>query len=438
MKEYDEWSLYPYGYGYSIYTVKNLPAGIKYKEADDGESARLYGTPTKVGSYNTTVSCKDELGNIKNYTVKFIIGSSSSIAAASYTRYLVTGAGGVVNIDFDRSEILSVTGGSGSYKYAIYGADYELTMSENGYLSGTLRGAGTYNLKVKITDADNSKLSTTATVTIKVVQGLTVAGIVKDANGNPIPYADITFTNKDKSSQYVTSKYSSTNSTGAYSVYLPSGTYDVRASYDDTVIYLYNQKITGSKSGYDLSLPLYKVSIYSNNKNISSSDFGTWYDSTHKSVGSGNALYLKAGTYKLSTNEKTSGFYTYKASLTITVKKSMIATAAVTVTGNRVKGSVGANSNATLNLTSDYVYYKFTPQTSGTYYFYTESTSDTYGVLCGADGSEISSNDDGGDSNNFELSNYCTAGTTYYIGVRAYNSDYVGNSCTLKVSTTAP
>lgn len=85
-----------------------------------------------------------------------------------------------------------------------------------------------------------------------------------------------------------------------------------------------------------------------------------------------------------------------------------------------------------------YTYYSFTPTNSGTYYFYSNNTScDTYGVLEDVSGSRLTSDDDEGEGSNFCFSYSCTAGTTYYVGIRNYD-DWGSTTVTLNVSTTDP
>ncbi len=109
-------------------------------------------------------------------------------------------------------------------------------------------------------------------------------------------------------------------------------------------------------------------------------------------------------------------------------------------------GTITSNSSATLyavwketTLTSGSVvsapitysgqlyYYKFVPSTSGTYVIYSTGSSDTKVYLYNSSGTELSSNDDGGEERNFRLSYNLTAGTTYYYAVRYYSSSAVGN-----------
>ncbi len=71
-------------------------------------------------------------------------------------------------------------------------------------------------------------------------------------------------------------------------------------------------------------------------------------------------------------------------------------------------------------------YYKFTPSTSGTYVIYSTGSVDTKGYLYNSSGTELDSDDDGGDSTNFRLSYYLNAGSTYYYAVKFYNTSSTG------------
>ena len=70
------------------------------------------------------------------------------------------------------------------------------------------------------------------------------------------------------------------------------------------------------------------------------------------------------------------------------------------------------------------VWLKFVPENDGTYAFFSGSSADTYGYLLDASGSEtISSDDDGGENDNFRIETDLYAGTTYYIRARMYDND---------------
>lgn len=97
---------------------------------------------------------------------------------------------------------------------------------------------------------------------------------------------------------------------------------------------------------------------------------------------------------------------------------------------------ITADSSASVSITSagSSKYFRFTPTQSGTYTFYSEGSYDTYGHLLDSTGTEIATNDDGGSGSNFSITYACTAGATYYVRARMYNSSRTG-SYTLYVRT---
>lgn len=355
------------GNGFSTATVSGLPAGVGYKITYSGYQSyiQFYGSPVQAGVYPVTIVSDDELGNRNTDTVTWLVYNESSLVAAATPVYKVFG--GSQGVYF--SKYVSVAGGSGDYSYALSGATYNCTIDGDGELYGTLPMAGEYLFTVVVTDKNNPSLQTTAQVAVYVKQGVTIAGIVKDMNGNPIPYADVSFTNQNKASRYTDSKYTSANENGAYSITLESGTYDIEASYRNTLKYLYSQSLQISQSGYDIQLPLYKVIIYSNNTNVKDTSFGSWYDATGTYCGSGNTLYLKNGNYALTTKVSNSSLFSYTATVNVTVAgNGAMVTANVAITGNVVPVAAGSNQAVTIAPDRDVVF-AFTPSVSGYYSF---------------------------------------------------------------------
>ena len=421
-----------YGYQYQTYTVKNLPngIGIKYKVLDDGR-LELYGTPTQVGTYKFTVSCRDELGNIYNYAVSFLIGSDSAIAAADFTKYYVSDGenGHRVALYYPYSSY--VTGGSGSYKFEFVSSAYGLSIDKSsGWITGTL-AAGTYKIKLKITDTNNSSLQAISTVTIKITKGYGVSGTVKDLNNNTISGAQLCFYNKDKSVMYQTYMLGYADTYGQYSEYLAPGTYDLSVYIlGGETFWFYNLKVTGEKSGWDITLPVYKVSISTTNVEIQD-----WYDENDKVVGNGAYLYLRAGTHHIHA-DGAGLFNNYKVTLDATVNKNTKSLTPVYTKGSStVKGSVTLNEEVEFELADGCMYtvYSFSPSSTGTYYF-TINGGYEYSVLFDSDGYRLAT-DSGSE---VEIAYECKRGKTYYIGTQAIYSTDAGKSCTLKVSTTAP
>lgn len=67
------------------------------------------------------------------------------------------------------------------------------------------------------------------------------------------------------------------------------------------------------------------------------------------------------------------------------------------------------------------VYYEFTPKITGEYRFYSKGSLDTYAYLYDSEQYQLTSNDDGGEGNNFRIVYDLTAGETYYIAVELYS-----------------
>ena len=88
--------------------------------------------------------------------------------------------------------------------------------------------------------------------------------------------------------------------------------------------------------------------------------------------------------------------------------------------------SANSTNSAVISSGGETKYYTFTPTTSGTYVIYSIGSEDTKVYLYNASGTELDSDDDDGDSNNFRLEYDLTAGITYTFGVRYYNASKTG------------
>lgn len=437
------------GYGYKAFAVTNLPKGILYEEL--GNYIRFYGKPQAAGNVVTQVVVADEAGNTYTYAITWVIGTKDSITATvSGDKYYLVNASGYATIGtrYDgggSSSTLQVRGhgGSGSYKYTLVGNTTPLAIGESdGYITGQVTSRGDYTLNVRVEDRENPAKATTATVVIHVEQSVTVSGMMKDLGGNPITReATIEFINKDKANKFG-NEYSVVynREMGSFTATLVSGTYDIKATCGagnaETTSYLYSEQLTTSRSGFDVTLAVRRISISSdNNTLIRPNEFGTWEDAYGEEYGYGEWLYLKEGNYSLTTTMESR-----KGTITATVAVNTAtpsAVAHVTVTNAPVAILVGQPVAVSLKPGSQYTYYTFTPAASGTYYFYSNGTNDTYGKLESAEGSSLISDDDGYGDNNFYFSYDCVANTTYYVGIRSYSSGE-GRTATLYVSATDP
>ena len=84
------------------------------------------------------------------------------------------------------------------------------------------------------------------------------------------------------------------NDKGVYSAQVISGTYDVNARMYSTAKYLYGVKITAARSGLNITMPVYKVTVTSGDSSVADYDFNGWEDTNGNIYGYGSTLYLKA------------------------------------------------------------------------------------------------------------------------------------------------
>ncbi len=102
-----------------------------------------------------------------------------------------------------------------------------------------------------------------------------------------------------------------------------------------------------------------------------------------------------------------------------------------TATGSSFDSAISASrgSSYTVNITTggQIVYFVFRPTTSRTYTIQSTGSGDTYATLYNTSKSSLTYNDDGGNGNNFLISYSMTAGNTYYIAVKFYNSSTTGS-----------
>lgn len=399
-------------------TVDKLPDGVKYAIKTDGSNAISFsGTVRKTGTTKTTIKSVDELGDIVTYIITWNVSSSSVIAAYYIPQY------GMIGTDDKYYSVsvkpASVAGGSGKYTYSIDGDDYGLSVDITGRVTGKIYQEGTYNLKVKITDDNDTKISTTVNCEINAKKAIKVEGYVKDINGNNLNGVSIKFYNQDKATPYKLAWNGATSrNDGSYSMDLFPGTYEVVISIRDDSTYLYNQKFDKSETGRNFVSDVLKLTVNPDNAKYSVDDIGAWYDEYDRQCGTNGYVYLVPGTS-----------YTLKA-------KGMGKRGVITAKVDRKAVSVTAKMSEDVieigDKTSFYAekeeLYKFVPKTTGTYYFYSISTGDPYGYLYDENRKELAAVDDvnhdlSTNKNDFCMSYKCVAGKAYYISVSRYSSN---------------
>ncbi len=436
--EFDEYNSVGYQ---SNFSIKNLPEGIKYyTNYYDYYTVTFYGTPTKIGRTTTVYSFVDELGDAYTYNIKWNVYDGNGITAnISDAKVALDSSGGTVAYV---SRSISVYGGSGSYTYAIEGEDHGLgirTYSDgSAYVYGYLYEVGTYNVKIRVTDAADETKTTVIDFKIEVVGTGCVTGTVTDSLGNPIPNAYIYFSDTDENANPGYG-YAYTDNNGVYTVYVESGKYDITVRYNGTYEYVYNQSLADNTTYNYKFEDLYKVTINTNGL-LTTSDI--WYDENDyaydyygRQYGYGETLFLPAGSYKLHAEAgEILYLYNIEADFSVSAKENVVTPKISKRERNVSALSLDTPISVTTNKLG--VVYKFTPSTSGTYYFYSTGSYDTYGYLYDANGSQLTYNDDAGAGSNFLISYSCTANTTYYIKARSYFSSLINFK--LAVSATKP
>ena len=310
------------------------------------------------------------------------------------------------------------------------------------FLNTRFVAAGTFSVTVRATSGIDPSKFAEITIVFNVKQGIVVGGALKDAQGNPMPYGTIKFTNKDRATHY---NYNYKNyymymhmpyetyvtvdpQKSTYSAVLDPGTYDIEASYsaggdanDYTLStkYLYAQQLAATATGYDIQLDnIYKVVL-----SLPENDSRDWYfNHVEVSENSGSFVYLKNGTYTLESDEwsetangPAAGDWFNGTSTPTTTTTYKYTTAPFAVNGAGVvvpvsKVAVGqpkssANStpgaknttyqadvdvNYYLSSASDYYAYSFTPSEAGTYDL---DSSDVY--FYDMTGKKLTKNEDG-------------------------------------------
>lgn len=406
-------------------TVDKLPDGVKYARKTNGSNAISFsGTVRKTGTTKTTIKSVDELGDIVTYIITWNVSSSSVIAAYYIPQY------GMIGTDNKYYSVsvkpTSVAGGSGKYTYSIDGDDYGLSVDITGRVTGKIYQEGTYNLKVKITDDNDTKISTTVNCEINAKKAIKVEGYVKDINGNNLNGVSIMFYNQDKATPYLAWSGVTSRNYGSYSMDLFPGTYEVVISIGDDSTYLHNQKFDKSETGRNFVSDVLKLTVNPDNAKYSVDDIGEWYDEYDRQCGTNGYVYLVPGTS-----------YTLKAK---GMGKRGVITAkvdrkAVSVTAKMSEDVIEIGDKSSF-FAEENGFYKFVPKTTGTYYFYSISTSDPYGHLYDENKKKLVEKDDNKhnlttNKYDFYMSYNCVAGKTYYISVSR-------SACDVYISTTNP
>ncbi len=342
--------------GLAVFTVGELPPGVSYKEVQTGSASNYLeftGVFTASGIYTTKIDVVDELGNKIHHTITWKVWDAQTIVAEDIIQY-----GNLKNPDAaagkpdgaytskDDVQILP-RGGSGTYTYEVVSKADCMELTPDGfYAYGTIdtSQAGTYTMKVKITDKKNSAIFTYCTVTFVIAKGIRVNGTFVDLDGHKIKntvsdtflcYIKSRWTDRAYSIDLKKEIGKYNSSTGTVYFDVPEGNYDIRVVNKTGGVekYLENYTVSASTSNnYQIVLPLYQITVVSDNTALSASSFGEWEEADGTLRGKGEYLYLPVGNYTLTGTAEKNGV-TYQATLQISVTDT---TRSATVTAHVV------------------------------------------------------------------------------------------------------
>jgi len=410
--------------GYAkLKSITGLPAGLIYEVYEYSNKVKFGGKPTTAGVFNGTIVSEDEFGNTYTDNITWLVGSEKVLAAACDKVEIIA------SNDTLRESIFAV-GGSGSYLYEIIEKTIECTVSEAGSIVYTPNMPGTYQVKVKVTDAKDASLTTTAVCDIRVMAGRTVTGTIKDALGNPITAEEavVYFENADVSNQdAISNKEVSITNAATYSTMLTDGTYDVYVRYNHSRSDVIRCTVNADKQGLDIVLPVYPVTLSCDNANINlgTTDWSNQIDKGYRA--NANILYLEEGTYNLvQTQIKDLKKYELTIAGTVTAGAGNAMKATVTEENyipSIVFKDISYSNGETVYLTGRN-YYKYVPKEDGYYLIKAavENGINVSAVLYDSNGQKLQSDDNGGD---ILLSHQLNKNETYYIVIDAGNTDNI-------------
>ena len=311
-----------------------LPQGITYKIIKDDDMfngitdcLEFSGSFTKGGIYTTKIEVEDEIGN-KVQDRKSVVYRlmAADIVQYDYLRQEKGETKKSCHVDLDAS----VYGGNGSVKYEILECSNEISYSKSAFGLNCIldtEKTGTYTLKAKVTDTEDASITTILSVTIIVKDSVAFKGCVYDLDGHKItstvadvaaPYY-ISLYAKEKDTLCDASEFNDPESDGSFQIFVPDGTYDVFVASEaqDIGTWVCDSKVTASTPYQKIVLPVYQITIGSDNPAIDIRNFTKWRSNERKTI-YGNVIYLTAGTH-IWTSTATIDGVEYTATLNVTV-----------------------------------------------------------------------------------------------------------------------
>jgi hypothetical protein len=155
------------------FSATGLPAGLTMSS-----SGTISGTPTATGTFNYTVTIKDNAGHTGTVNCSVTIAPPVSTGCVSITA--------MVGVPITPVQ-LTGSGGTAPYTFSATGLPPGLTLSSSGLLSGTPTQSGTFKYTVTISDSAGHNHSgpcshnTTLSCSITVLPGITASCVSIDA-----------------------------------------------------------------------------------------------------------------------------------------------------------------------------------------------------------------------------------------------------------------
>ncbi|MBB2149771.1 Ig-like domain-containing protein [Pedobacter gandavensis] len=165
-------------FSYSLAPDGNLPAGLSLST-----TGLISGTPTANATtdYNFSIIAKDSKGCIATTAFNLTLTSALTLPSATLPN-------GVVTVVYPNQPLPVATGGTGPYTYVATNTPPGLTFNTSTPgISGTPTQAGTYPLKVTVTDINGNTITQTYTIVVKELLVLPPASLANGTVGINYP-----------------------------------------------------------------------------------------------------------------------------------------------------------------------------------------------------------------------------------------------------------
>ena len=422
---------------FSITNVSGLPKGIEGEKI--GDKYMVNGIPTETGIFKASVTAKDKVNNEKNTTeVTFVIGSDSNIVAYCpvISGYYYSDAS--ENVYESMNQKLYIVGGSGDFKLSTVGGNstqfaFDDIQAQDFYSTADVivnfKSVGTFKTTAVVKDITNGDMGN-ADLTLAISQGQKVTGRVTDVQGQGVKGLSVS---ARSTTYYDTVFEAETDNNGYYELFVSKDSYSVSVMSIDLVLAETEAVAINKDLTLNYKIQGYTVTLVSSNSKIDL-ESAEWFNNGEKTkyYGSGNKLFMPAGTYSIYAD-----FYDPEGSIT----DNYVATATFSVSSNKTVtvsvvtdnlpynvGVISVGTNELRNIGDDIVFYRFVPSQSGVYTIRSKSLEgkDVDAYLYDQNGDFIMANDIGnnidGNGMDFKIRADFTAGNTYYIAMTDNNA----------------